>query len=99
MLGNSSGVDCKGLYLSSEKENEKCDLAFMSSREHETRKFHVVVVQQKQRKSTKKCNTCAKLLFCQSKPVAFLPFSLPPLFSLLRFPYGVFIWSWALNVI
>ena len=100
MLGNSSGVDSKGWYLSSEKEKEKRCLAFTSSRERETRKFHVIVVQQQQRKSTKKRNTCTKLLFCQSKPVAFLPFSLPPLFSLLKLPYGVlFIWSWALHVI
>ena len=99
MLGNSSRVDSKGWYLSSEKEKEKRRLAFTSSRERETRKFHVIVVQQQQIKSTKKRNTCTKLLFCQSKPVAFLPFSLLPLFSLLKLPYGVFIWSCALHVI
>lgn len=37
MLGNSSGVDSKGWYLSSEKEIER-----------ETRKFHVMVVKQQQ---------------------------------------------------
>ena len=29
------------------------------------------------KKCTKKRNASAKLLFCQSKPIAFLPFSLP----------------------
>ena len=37
MLGNSSGVDSKGWYLSSEKEIER-----------ETKKFHVMVVKQQQ---------------------------------------------------
>ena len=35
------------------------------------------------KKCTKKCDARAKLLFCQSKPLAFLPFSLiSPSFSL-----------------
>jgi len=32
----------------------------------------------------KKRDACAKLLFCQSKPIAFLLFSLPSLSSLLK---------------
>ena len=35
---------------------------------HEIKKFHVVVVQQWQRNVR---DACAKLLFCQSKPIAF----------------------------
>ena len=36
MLGNFSGVNSKGLYLSSEKENENCCLAVTSSIKRET---------------------------------------------------------------
>ena len=36
------------------------------------------------KKCTKKRNARAKLLFCQSKPIAFLPFSLPS--SLVKLP-------------
>ena len=49
MLGNFSGVNSKGLYLRSEKEKENCCLVFTSSIKRETRWFHVVVVQQRQR--------------------------------------------------
>ena len=49
MLGNFSGVNSKGLYLRSEKEKENCCLVFTSSIKRETRRFHVVVVQQRQR--------------------------------------------------
>ena len=40
------------------------------------------------KKCTKKRDARAKLLFCQSKPIAFLPFSLPlpPSSSLLKLP-------------
>ena len=42
------------------------------------------------KKRTKKRDACAKLLFCQSKPIAFLPFSLPTPSSLLKLPnYGL----------
>ena len=56
MLGNFSGVDSKGVYLSFEKEKEKdiCCLAFTSSIKRETGMFHVVVVQCRQIKCTKK---------------------------------------------
>ena len=49
MLRNSSGVDSKGLYLSSEKEKENCCLVLMSSTKCETRKFHILVMQRQQR--------------------------------------------------
>ena len=49
MLGNFSEVNSKGLYLRSEKEEENCCLVFTSSIKRESRRFHVVVVQQRQR--------------------------------------------------
>ena len=49
MLGNFSEVNSKGLYLRSEKGKENCILVFTSSIKRETRRFHVVVVQQRQR--------------------------------------------------
>ena len=38
------------------------------------------------KKCTKKRNARAKLLFCQSKPIAFLPFSLPLPSSSVKLP-------------
>ena len=37
-------------------------------------------------KCTKKGDARAKLLFCQSKPIAFVPFSLPSPSSLVKLP-------------
>ena len=54
-------------YRSSEKESRV--LTSMSFTKHKNRHFHVVVVQ----KCTTKRDARAKLLFCQSKPIAFLP--------------------------
>ena len=49
-LGNFSGVDSKGLNLSSgKKKEENCCLVFTSSIKREIRQFHVVVVQRRQR--------------------------------------------------
>ena len=45
-------LNSKGLYQSSGKENESCFLAFMSSTKRESRHFHVVIVQRRQKKST-----------------------------------------------
>ena len=45
----------------------------------EIREFHVEVVQRRQRNVQKKRDARAKLLFCQSKPIAFLPSLLPSL--------------------
>ena len=64
-LVNFSRLNSKGLYQISEKEKGGCCLEFSAS--------------------TKRCSRattakkCTKLLFCQSKPIAFLPssFSLP----------------------
>ena len=71
MLGNFSGVNSKGLYLRSEKEKGNCCLVFTSSIKRETRRFHVVVVQQRQRNVQKKRDARVKLLFSLSKPNAF----------------------------
>ena len=59
---------------------------FPSSTKREFRHFHVVVGQRRQRNVQKKRDARAKLLFCQSKPIAFLPFSLPSPSSLLKLP-------------
>ena len=78
-------LNSKGRYQSSEKENER-RLVFGSSTKREIRHFHVVVkvVQRRQ----KKRDARAKLLFCKSKPITFLLFSLPLLspLSLLKLP-------------
>ena len=78
MLGNSSGVDSKELYLSSEKERENRCLALTSS----IVKLETVEVSRGSRatidgklESTKKRDTHAGLLFCLSKPIAFSPSS------------------------
>ena len=39
---------------------------------------------------SKKRDACAKLLFCKSKPIRFLPFSLPSPSSLLKLPIVFF---------
>ena len=56
---------------------------FPSSTNHEIRHFHVVVAA---KKCTKECDACAKSLFCQFKPIAFLLFSLKLPSLLLKFP-------------
>ena len=70
MLENFSGVNSKGLYLSSEKENENCRLVVTSSIKRETRWFHVVVVQQRQRnvqESVMHVQSCCFVLLCRSR--------------------------------
>ena len=64
MLGNYSGADSRGLYLSQEKEN-RC-LAFTPSIKRETRKFHFVVGNDG-KGMYKNRRARAGLLFCQSK--------------------------------
>ena len=70
-------LNSKGLYQSSGKEKESCCLLFLSSTKREISQFHVVVVQRTAEKCTKKRDARVKLLFCFSKPIALLPFSLP----------------------
>ena len=57
---------------------------FPSSTKREFRHFHVVVGQRRQRNVQKKRDARAKLLFCQSKPIALSPFSLMSPLSLLK---------------
>ena len=70
-FNSSNTVDNFFLELLSKfrKRKESRVLAFKSFTKREKRHFHVVVVQ----KCTKKRDARAKLLFCQSKPIAFLP--------------------------
>ena len=86
---NFLNLNSKGLCQSSGKEKESCCLVFQSSTKREIRHFPVVVVQ---RRLAKKRDARAKLLFCQSKPITFLQFSLssPSPSSLLKFPIKVF---------
>ena len=64
-------LNFKGLYQSSEKEKESRWLVFVSSTKREIRQFHVVVVQRRQRNVQKKRDARSKMMFCQSKPIAF----------------------------
>ena len=78
-------LDFKGVYQSSEKKKkESCCLVFPSSTKPENRMFHVVVVQRRLRNVQR---TRAKLLFCQSNPIAFLPFSLLWMTAVHCFPF------------
>ena len=76
----------KRLYRSSGKEKESRCIMFTSSTNRKIKHFHVVVVQRRQRNVQKKRDARVKLLFCQSKPIAFLPFSLQSPSSLLKLP-------------
>ena len=81
-------LNSKRLYRSSGKEKESRGLVFTFSKKGGIRTVHIVVVQWRQRNVQKKRDTRAKLLFCQSKPIAFLPSSLTSPSSLhkLRIP-------------
>ena len=78
-------LNCKGLHQSSGKEKESCCLVFSPRK--------IVALSRRSRALTaKKCTKKrdAKLLLSQSKPMAVLPFSLPPLSLLRKLP----IFSW-----
>ena len=78
ILVNFSVAEFKRTYLSSEREKENLCVVFTYSTKRATTA----------KKCTDKRNARAKLLFCQPKPIAFLPFSLPsPL--LLKLPIVV----------
>ena len=80
-------LNSKWLYRSSGKEEKSRCLVFKSSTKRKMRHFHVVVVYWRQRNfCTKKRDARAKLLFCLSYPIAFLPLSLPSPWSLLKLP-------------
>ena len=74
-------LNSKRLYQSSGKKRSRC-LVFTSSTKRQIRYFHVVVVQRRQRSVLKS----VMHLFCKSKPITFLPFSLPSPSSLLKLP-------------
>ena len=80
-------LNSKRLYLSSVKvRGSRCHV-FTSSEKREIRQFHIVVahwLELTAKKCTKKRDSRAKLLFCQSKPITFLPFPLTPTLSLLK---------------
>ena len=86
MLGNFSGVNSKGLYLRSQKEKGNCCLVFTSSIKRETRRFHVVVVQQRQRNVQNSVIHVQSCCFANLKPNAFLSFALPSPSSLVKLP-------------
>ena len=80
-MGNFLGVE----FYSSGKEKQSCCLVFPSSTKREIRHFHVAPATTG-KKRTKKRDASAKLLFCLSKPIAFLTISLPSTSSLLKLP-------------
>ena len=62
-------------------------------RAHEIRKFHVIAaVVPRRLRNVQKRDARAALLFCLWKPIAFLPFSLPSLSSLVKLSIVV-IWK------
>ena len=80
-------LNSKWLYRSSGKEEKSRCLVFKSSTKLKMRHFHVVVVYWRQRNfCTKKRDVRAKLLFCLSYPITFLPLSLPSPWTLLKLP-------------
>ena len=74
------------LQLNSKELYQTFRMVFPSSTKRKFRHFHVAVVQRRrrQRNVQKMRDARAKLLFYQSKPVAFLPLSLPSRSSLLK---------------
>ena len=50
------------------------------------------------KKCTKKRKARANLLFCQSKPISFLPLSMPSLLSLIKLPISGFTIATAINL-
>ena len=80
-------LNCKRLYQSSGKEKESRRLA--SSAKHKKKAFSRRSRAVTGTKYTKMRNARAELLFCQSKPITFLPFSLTSLSSLhIKLPNG-----------
>ena len=69
------------------KEKESCCLVFMSSTKCKIRHFHIVVKKWRQERCTKKHDTRAGLLLCQSFYLLFFCHSRWPCrLSLLKFP-------------
>ena len=93
MLAKLSGVEFErtsSKFRKKEKENPFFVLFTQCiKRAREVRKFHVSVLQGRLRNAQKKRDARAKLLFCHSKPIVFLPFSLLSPSSLLKLPIVV----------
>ena len=69
-------LNSKGPYQSSGKENESCCLVFPSWTKRDIRQFHInVIVHYDGREMYKQAWCTYKVIFCQSKPIAFLSFS------------------------
>ena len=77
MFANFSGVEFYSTVLKFRKRRRGSSSCVNASTKREIRQFHVEVVQRRQRNVQKKRDARAKLLFCQSKPIAFLPSLLP----------------------
>ena len=75
--------DC--IEVREKKKKMFAGLVFTFSSKREIRHSHVVVVQRRARKCTKKCDARAKLLFSLSNLFLFLPCSLPSPSSLRSF--------------
>ena len=90
---NYLGLNSKGPHLSLGKKKKKTLFFVLFTqcikRAREVRKFHVSVLQGRLRNAQKKRDARAKLLFCHSKPIVFLPFSLLSPSSLLKLPIVV----------
>ena len=86
MLAIFQELNSKGLYLSSEKQNENHCLVFTPV--HKTWNYEVSRHSRAvtARKNTKTRDVRAKLLFCQCKPIVSLPFSLKSPLPLLNLP-------------
>ena len=82
-------LNSKILYRSSGKEKQSRCLVFTSSTKREIKAFSHRSRAVMARKCTKKRDARAKLLFCQSKPIVFLPFSLTSPSSLLKLPLKI----------
>ena len=62
-------------------------LTYSIKRASEVREFHVAVVQQRLKNVQKKCDTRAKLFFCQTKPIAFFAVAKPSIIVIQKFCY------------
>ena len=79
------GVDFLGTELKFKKRKKNSSSLVYVLLRYFTSYGHAVTA----KKCTKKRDARAKLLFCQSKPIAFLPFSLPSPSLLLKLPVKV----------
>ena len=91
ILAKLSGINPKGPYLSLKKEKENSCAVFTNSikRAREIRKFHVVVVQRRQRNVQKSMMHVQSCCFAHINLLFFLPFSLPLPSLLLKLPIVV----------